>query len=229
MRGLPRLVLDPPSPRFRAVSGTRSPVSVSVRSPATVLPSRLLPAPRTSGISLVVSPVVSGVAMHLWGPSARSAGVPRLRWRPSGEARRSRSDAPWAVSFRSDEPLPPPIRCDSVRGIRSKEAPMANRKPSRPTRPAKRTARKAAPARPAARRTASAPARRAREGPGARVQADPSDRRPAPQPLARSGQAPERPADAAPARLRAQPDRRTTSRRACSSTRRSSASSRASA
>jgi uncharacterized glyoxalase superfamily protein PhnB len=37
---------------------------------------------------------------------------------------------------------------------------MASRKPSRPTRPAKRAARKPAPARPAARRTAKAPARR---------------------------------------------------------------------
>jgi uncharacterized glyoxalase superfamily protein PhnB len=42
---------------------------------------------------------------------------------------------------------------------------MANRKPSRPTRPAKRTARKPAPARPAARRTPKAPARRPAKAP----------------------------------------------------------------
>ena len=42
---------------------------------------------------------------------------------------------------------------------------MANRKPSRPTRPAKRTARKPAPARPAARRTQQAPARRPAKAP----------------------------------------------------------------
>jgi uncharacterized glyoxalase superfamily protein PhnB len=46
---------------------------------------------------------------------------------------------------------------------------MASRKPSRPSRPAKRSARKGAPARPTARRTSKAPARRP-----AKAQARPS-------------------------------------------------------
>jgi hypothetical protein len=39
-----------------------------------VLPLPLLPAPRTRGISLVVNPILSGVAMHFWGSYRHSRG-----------------------------------------------------------------------------------------------------------------------------------------------------------
>jgi hypothetical protein len=70
------LVLDPPSPRFRACLGYALAGFCLGLFSGYVLPSRLLPAPRTSGISLLVSPVVSGVAMHLWGSFRAERGRP---------------------------------------------------------------------------------------------------------------------------------------------------------
>ena len=39
-----------------------------------VLPHRLLPPPRTAGFSLLVSPLISGIAMHAWGAGRRGRG-----------------------------------------------------------------------------------------------------------------------------------------------------------
>lgn len=39
-----------------------------------LLPGRLLPMPATQGISLVLSPVASGLAMHFWGSYRRERG-----------------------------------------------------------------------------------------------------------------------------------------------------------
>ena len=61
------MVLDPPSPRLRACLGYAVAGFCLDAFSGYVLPSRLLPAPRTTGISLLVSPIVSGVAMHFWG------------------------------------------------------------------------------------------------------------------------------------------------------------------
>ena len=70
-------LLDPPtSPRFWACVGYAVAGFCLGAFSGYVLPSRLLPAPRTSGISLLVSPVVSGVAMHLWGSFRAERGRP---------------------------------------------------------------------------------------------------------------------------------------------------------
>jgi hypothetical protein len=41
-----------------------------------LVPRRLLPMPATQGISLLLSPVVSGIVMHFWGSYRRERGRP---------------------------------------------------------------------------------------------------------------------------------------------------------
>jgi hypothetical protein len=68
-------VVDPPR-RFWVCVGYAAAGFALGAGSGWLLPSRLLPTPATQGISLVLSPALSGLAMHLWGSYRREGGRP---------------------------------------------------------------------------------------------------------------------------------------------------------
>lgn len=67
-------IVDPPPRRVWACLGYAAAGFALGASSAWLLPQRLLPVPRTRGVSLVVSPALSGLAMYSWGSYRRSHG-----------------------------------------------------------------------------------------------------------------------------------------------------------
>jgi hypothetical protein len=68
------VIADPPPRRFWACVGYVAAGFALGASSAWLLPQRQLPVPRTQGVSLVVSPALSGLAMYSWGSYRRGRG-----------------------------------------------------------------------------------------------------------------------------------------------------------
>ncbi|MET0553545.1 MAG: hypothetical protein ABW221_10945 [Vicinamibacteria bacterium] len=69
-------IVDPPPRRFWVCVGYAAAGFALGAGSVWLLPRRLLPLPATQGISLLLSPVVSGIAMHFWGSYRRAHGRP---------------------------------------------------------------------------------------------------------------------------------------------------------
>lgn len=67
-------ITDPPPRRVWACVGYAAAGFALGASSAWLLPARLLPMPRTRGVSLVVSPALSGLALYFWGSYRRGRG-----------------------------------------------------------------------------------------------------------------------------------------------------------